>query len=160
MPPERAIKWIEANIVGGITIEQLRETRRQEMNIGDMMQNYTIATNLQCIIQMQIMCLFALSYLPGLDSLHVKECETCEADHAETSIKTFRILYALMFDHLFSYAILLFRNWEINKYGKLDIYGVMRAKRESNLAILEIFFKCFLFGYAANYIYVMEDDEF
>ena len=60
--------------------------------------------------------------------------EHSESDeHIDVKIQTentHAILTVLLIAHIFSYVTQLYRNWEIEQYGKLDINGVSRAKKE------------------------------
>lgn len=63
------------------------------------------------------------------------------------------ISFVLMGEHVFAYCTGIYRNWEIEHYGKLDINGILRAKTESMLSTFEIFLDCIIFGYSANYMF-------
>jgi len=78
-------------------------------------------------------------------------------DHSQLQ-KSALIMIVLMCEHIFSYCAGIFRNWEIEKYGKLDINGIVRAKKESMLSTFEIFLDCIIFGYSTNYLFGLSTD--
>ena len=70
------------------------------------------------------------------------------------------LMYILLVEHICSYAVTVFREYDIRKNGKIDINGVLRAPRESLLANFEIFFDCILFGYTIKLMYDQDMDDF
>ena len=50
-------------------------------------------------------------------------------------------------EHIGSYFIEIFRRNEIDKKGRFDVHGTMRAPIESNLALLQYFYVCFMIGF-------------
>jgi hypothetical protein len=61
------------------------------------------------------------------------------------------ILYALLIEHIFSYCASIFRAIDIERNGKMDVNGIMRAKTETILSYIEIFYDCIIFGFALNF---------
>ena len=68
------------------------------------------------------------------------------------------IMIVLVFEHIFAYCSHLFRVWEIENYGKVDINGVSRAKKEMVLKTFEVFFDCLIIGYTINHFFSMSSD--
>lgn len=51
-----------------------------------------------------------------------------------------------MIEHIFSYLVELFRKYDIEKNGQIDINGTPRAKTESMLGTIQYFIICFFCG--------------
>ena len=62
------------------------------------------------------------------------------------------ILFCLLFEHVFSYVSSVYRNNEIKKSGKPDVYGVYRAKNEMKLGSIQLFIDCCVFGYTIKHM--------
>jgi len=62
------------------------------------------------------------------------------------------IIHILLFEHIFSYLIGIFRDWEIANYGKTDVNGIKRAPKETIFQTIEIFVDCILFGWTIYHI--------
>ena len=62
------------------------------------------------------------------------------------------ILVTLIVEHIFSYCASIFRNWDIERNGKMDVNGIVRAPTESMLANIEVFFDSIIFGYTVNHM--------
>ena len=69
-------------------------------------------------------------------------------------------MITMVFEHIFAYSSHVFRVWEIENYGVIDINGVSRAKKESALKTFEVFFDCLIFGYTINHFYYLTYDQF
>ena len=48
-------------------------------------------------------------------------------------------MIAMLIEHSLSYVFALFRAWEIDHKGKLDVSGIMRGPKETILKSIEIF---------------------
>ena len=70
------------------------------------------------------------------------------------------IMITLTTHHVFAYLSALYRKWEIERFGKPDINGLMRGKVESILATLELFIVCVVVGYTLNYMSTLDEKEF
>ena len=100
---------------------------------------------------MQFMCLIMIIFfLDGED--HSVKKELLASSNA--------ILIALVAEHIFSYGAGIFRSWEIEHYGHMDVNGVMRAQKESFLSTIEIFIDCLIMGYSLNYLNNLTPEEF
>jgi len=69
------------------------------------------------------------------------------------------IINILLIEHVFSYLAGIFRNWEIARYGKTDMNGIMRAPKETLLSTLQIFVDCILFGWSIYHLKMMSDQN-
>ena len=58
----------------------------------------------------------------------------------------------LAVEHISSYLIEIFRHYEVEKYGVVDVNGIPRAKYERILSAVQYFYACFLIGYIAQEI--------
>ena len=63
------------------------------------------------------------------------------------------ILITLVVEHIFSYCSSMFRNWDIERNGQMDVNGIYRAPTESMLANIEVFFDSIIFGYTVNHMF-------
>ena len=54
--------------------------------------------------------------------------------------------------------VALFRAWDVEKNGILDISGVPRARCESFLEILQLIAICFMFGYSIYFLIFIPDE--
>ena len=70
------------------------------------------------------------------------------------------LLGCLLFEHICGYLIEFFRQYDIDKNGQLDSYGVPRAKTESLLGTIQYFFICLIIGYVIKTIMGMDRDVF
>ena len=70
------------------------------------------------------------------------------------------IIFALILEHIFAYCSGIFRKWEIEHYGKLDVNGVYRAQTESFLSTIEIFVDCIIFGYTISHLLNLSYEDF
>jgi hypothetical protein len=129
----------------------LDEQRQKEVNSMDMLQNTNILYHMESVLEMQFACLVAIYLMKEPTSDPVFAKKTSYADF---------ILLALIVEHIFAYTAGVFRKWEVEKYGKLDVNGVYRAQKESLLSTIEIFVDCIIFGYTLNYLFSLSNDEF
>jgi hypothetical protein len=60
------------------------------------------------------------------------------------------VFIALNCRHALSWVIELFRRWEIEKYGKVDVYGVPGGKYEGILGSIQYFLIIFLIGFVSK----------
>ena len=142
VPPDDAVRWIEQNLHGGITKDKLDAQRFKEVNQLDMMMTTSLIYNSQSIIEMQI---FIIIHVMWFHNMIDKQHRVYE------SRGYFIICICLLVHHLFSYVASVFRKWEIEKYGQVDVNGVLRAQKESFLSTIEIFAGCLITGYTINY---------
>jgi len=143
-----AAGWINRNLIGDITVDDLNSQRRIEINSLDLMQNSSIIYHSESIIEMQILCLiFSV----------VAQSNLVDYEAFEESKY---IIGALLFEHLFSYAFHIFRLHDIKHNCKVDVNGVKRAPRESFLQMVEIFYDCILIGYIIKYLIDMKPEHF
>jgi len=54
----------------------------------------------------------------------------------------------LLLEHIFVYAVTIFRRWEIANYGEQNANGVWKGKRETFLQGLQTFIDCIIVGFA------------
>ena len=88
-----------------------------------MMQNTSIIYHSESIVELQIV---------GIIIMHL-------AKEYTSHYTNYRIVIVMLCAHIFSYVTQLYRDWEQETYGKLDINGVLRAKKEFILSVIEIF---------------------
>lgn len=60
MSPEDSERWINENIIGGITKEKLDKQRHGEVNSLDMLQNTSIVYHPESVLEMQFLCLITI----------------------------------------------------------------------------------------------------
>ena len=70
----------------------------------------------------------------------------------EKSEHSMGVLLVLFFDHLMTYLITFYREYDIKKNGVLDVYGNKRAAGESTLKIFQVFFGTLLVGYIVSHL--------
>jgi hypothetical protein len=75
---------------------------------------------MESIIEMQI-----FSSLAVLININYFKYEQVKGSNA--------IFIALLLEHIFSYISTLFRAWEIDHKGKMDVNGIMRGPKETIL---------------------------
>lgn len=68
------------------------------------------------------------------------------------------IIIALLCEHVFAYISTLFRAWEIDHHGKMDVNGIIRGPKESILKSFEVFVDCLIVGYSAHFILTLDDE--
>ena len=66
------------------------------------------------------------------------------------------IILALLIEHLSSYVIQYFRQYDIENFGELDIQGVPQAKRESAIANIQYLLVCLIVGYSIKQLVILE----
>ena len=117
------------------------------------MQNTSIIYHMESLLEMQFMCLvtFAFVLKPEVNLDHFDEDIHRKSDH---------VMIVMVFEHIFAYCSHLFRVWEIENYGMVDINGVSRAKKESALKTLEVFIDCLIFGFTFNHFFSMTYEQF
>lgn len=136
--PYQAAAWLKNNVVGNITRDRLDKQRQKEVNTADLMQNTSLIYHSESVLEMQFLCLVTLYYW---------------GHSSETTENSSEILVALIAEHIFAYSSGIFRKWEIDNFGKLDVNGVYRAQKESLMSTVEIFVDCIIFGYALNQLF-------
>ena len=73
--------------------------------------------------------------------------------------KLHTIILALLIEHLASYFIAYFRQYDIERYGELDIQGVPQAKRESAIANIQYLFVCLIVGFSVKQMFILDPQE-
>ena len=58
----------------------------------------------------------------------------------------------LLSEHVFGFFTQIYRKHEIKQKGEFDINGVKRAKVETILKTVQVFFDCILVGFAVNFL--------
>ena len=77
-----------------------------------------------------------------------RETSFPNADDIQQVQTSLQAIFGILFiEHFVSYWIEIFRRYDIEKNGKMDINGVPRAKTESLLNTAQYFIVCFLIGY-------------
>lgn len=130
----RVNRWIHRTLEGSITKEKLDKMRQYEVNSSDMMMNTSILYHPESIAEMQ----FIITCLVG----HFCIANYTTPDHLSQYSEQIEriwnscliIFICQLITHLGDFFIELFRTWEIDQRGKLDMNGVPRAKWETNLA--------------------------
>ena len=69
------------------------------------------------------------------------------------------ILTTLLIEHTFAYASTLFRAWEVDYEGKLDVNGIMRGPKETILKSIEVFVDCIIVGYSINFVLNLSQED-
>jgi hypothetical protein len=64
-----------------------------------------------------------------------------------------------MIYHILAYFFSLFRAWEIDHKGKMDVNGNVRGPIESVLSSVEIFLNCIILGYSIHFIISTDDKK-
>ena len=142
--PDKAAEWIQRNIAGRITKEDLDQNRHKEVNGLDMMQNSCIAYHSESILETQIICLIFVFIIE--EKLHWAHSGGNE-DNGENKY----ICIVLIVEHFFSYISTYYRKYEIQQRGEPDVNGILCARNESYLRTLEIFVDCLIFGYIIKF---------
>lgn len=120
-----------------------------------MMQNTAILYHPESIAEMQliIICLITRFCLYS----EIPDHYTQHVDSINTSVEAIKIIFTcLTARHGFSFFVELFRRYEIERYGKVDVYGVPGARFEGMLGGLQYFFICFLIGFICKQMLVIE----
>jgi hypothetical protein len=124
--PEQAPEWFKSALVGNIYKIELDRERMVETNSLDMMQNTSIVTHPESILEMQmttlVMCQ-ALHYLWGDSFGH---------DVADSGSNNFMLV--LMAEHIISYILGIVKDWDLKKHGEPNQYGILEAKFEQSIA--------------------------
>ena len=68
-------------------------------------------------------------------------------------------MFSLLIEHILSYIIGIYRKYEIENFGKPDVNGVFRAKKETFLRNLEILIDCILVGWITKHLVMLDDNE-
>jgi hypothetical protein len=135
---EYAETWLYNNLVCNPDKRALDDMRSQEVDTQDLMQNTSILYHSESIIEMQILCtITVLAYANALG-------QKLEGSSA--------IFTAFFLEHTFSYAFTVFRDWEIERHGKLDLNGVLRGPKEAIIKPIQILLDCLLTGFSMNYL--------
>lgn len=135
----------------------LEEERIKEVNALDMMQNTGIIYNPQAIIETQIITtlgiyIYQVNYA-GFD-LNYHDGTSMDPDK-----KLHTIILALLIEHVTSYFIAFFRQYDIEQNGELDIQGVPQAKRESAIANIQYLFVCLIVGFSVKQMFILDARE-
>ena len=110
-------KWLYDNLVCNTRKKNLDDQRDQEMDSQDLMQNTSILYHTESIIELQILGTIAVMIVSKMHGQELQE-------------STF-IYTCLLIEHTISYFATIFRQWEIEHHGKLDIHGIMRGPKEA-----------------------------
>ena len=125
-----------------------------------MMQNSSIIYHPESLNEMQIICLVIFwmlnAYIIDNEPANMKK----HLDESGEMPQVNFLLYALLVEHIGGYLLEIFRQYDIEKNGQLDAYGVPRAKTESLLGSLHYFVICLILGYAFKTIMGMDDHIF
>lgn len=121
VPPKEAHGWLNDNLIGNITKENLEQERFKEINGQDMMSSALIIYHSESLLEMQFMCCITFAFI--LTPNRVMDSSI----NYEAQDKSMLVLYSLIGEHIFSYFSGIFRTWEIKHYGKVDVNGVARA---------------------------------
>ena len=132
VPRDQAYAWVDKNVLGGINKELLDQQRLQEINQLDMMQNTSIVYHTESLLEMQFLCLLMSTILQKWFSN--VDFEDSENILMQDTI----ILVALGIEHVLSYSAAIFRKWDIERNGQIDLNGIYRAPNESILAQIEV----------------------
>lgn len=151
---EDATPWVTRNIVGQITKEDLDKQRCSELNAFDMTQNTSIIYHYESIIEMQLLCSAILYYLQNKDH-HDNILDSFTSDKFSTNF----IMYLLFVEHLISYGCAYYRYADIAKNGKMDLNGVIRAKKELSLQNFQLFVTCIIIGYTVKHLLEMSTTD-
>ena len=129
----------------------LDKQRQSETNALDMMQNSSIVYHPESLFEMQIM---AIILLWTFQNFILEALPTGKKDLEDSGfmLQANIIFWALIVEHSCSLVISIFRQWDIQENGKLDINGVPRAKTESKIEFVQIFFACLLTGYTIKFL--------
>jgi hypothetical protein len=139
-------RWIMNTVEGKITKEKLDDTRQSEVNDNDMMQSTNITYHTESVQEMQLIGLIVAQTVLTLGSQ--RENGFPNADDIQKVQTSLQAIFSILFiEHIASYCIEIFRRYDIEKNGKIDINGVPRAKTESLLNTFQYFIVCFLIGY-------------
>lgn len=153
-------KWMLKTLDGKITKEKLDRQRQLEVNANDMMQNTSILYHPESVAEMQAIILgIVWSRLYNSIPDHFAGDADMNEDLIQLQATLQTIFIGLMIEHVASYFIELFRRYDIEKNGVLDINGVPRAKAESLLATIQYFFICFMIGFILQKLINIERDK-
>ena len=143
--PEKSIDWVKKNIVGNIRKHELDDERMKETNALDMMQNSSIIYHTESILEMQICLILAMLYLTDL--WNIDKGYVNQPGKSQSMI----FMYILMGEHLVSYCLGIFRDFDLKQNGEPNKYGIEFAPREQYLRIFEIIFDLAIFIWYAIY---------
>lgn len=162
--PKDATGWLEKNVYGHITPDQLNDDRIEELNSMDYMQNSSIFYNPESILEMQI---FSCSLILNIHHLLIAQKKYVPAnsdlDQSSKSANDMPNLnYVIIFLvlHIFSYLIHYFRVYDIGKNGIADMNGVYSAKTEAFISNIETFIICIVIGITVKHLNDMSLDAF
>ena len=88
----------------------LDKQRQNEVSTSDLMQNTSLIYHSESVLEMQFLCLVTLFLW-------------ADNDIGKSGV----IMVALIIEHIFAYMSGIFRKWEIENFGKLDVNGVSRG---------------------------------
>ena len=115
-----------------------------------MMQNTAILYHPESIAEMQLIIISLLSHY-CLYGFEIPANFLEHEDSINTSIAALKVIFiCLTCRHCASFFIELWRRYEIEKFGKLDVYGVPGAKYEGMCGGMQYFFICFLIGFISK----------
>ena len=114
------------------------------MNTADLITYQSIIYHTESLLEMQIACTVAVWLI-----------QRYEEKSSEVQSDNVVIMYTLFVVHVAFYWAGVFRNYDIANYGRPDLWGIMRAPRETILYILEIFVDCIIFGYVVKHMSIM-----
>lgn len=106
------------------------------------MQNTNIMYHMESIVEMQLISTIVIWLVWSLNQNKNESIET------EINI----LIIILLFLHFITYFFALFRAWEIDHHGKIDVNGIERGPIETNLRSIEIFMNCIMVGYSTHFL--------
>jgi len=104
----------------------------RETNALDMMQNSSIIYHTESILEMQMCCLIGMIILTDFWS---DKKGYGENPNKSTSMI---LMYVLIGEHIFSYMVGIFREYDLRDNGTKNKRGIQSAPREKNLRFFEI----------------------
>jgi hypothetical protein len=140
-----ATGWIKRCIVGSISKLDLDNERMKETNSLDMMQNSSIVYHTESILEMQMLCLITMVVL---NQFWLEKKAYMTVGNGDTATL---LIILLLVEHVMSYCFGIFRDYEIEKNGKPNKFGIEYAPTEFCLRIFEILVDFGLFVFIAIY---------
>lgn len=151
---DEADEWLVRCVVGNIFKDDLDNERTNEINSLDLMQNASVITHTESVMEMQIMCLLFLYALNQFweDQKYGQYKEPNPKSHSKlfgdiSHEQTSKILiWIYLGEHIMSYIFGAYRKFEIQHLGEPDDRGIERAPVEKKLSIIELIVDCVIFG--------------
>lgn len=114
-----AEKWLNDNLICHPRKKDLDGQRSSEIDTQDLMQNTSMLYHTESVLEMQIFTTIAVILYSNKLGLSLDGSKP--------------ILIAFFIEHIFSYFCTLFRKWELEHYGQLDINGILHGPKETLL---------------------------